>query len=81
MKKNILYIGMASLLMIGCDKNEAYEMPTIDDGELRIEAQHPSATRATETAFEKGISLAYLRRSIPMGRLLPCKSQVTGQTM
>ena len=54
MKKNILYIGIASLLMVGCDKNEVYEESLVHDGELRIEAQHPSMTRTTETAFEKG---------------------------
>ena len=76
MKKNILYIGMASLLMIGCDKNEAYEMPTIDDGELRIEAQHPSATRATETAFEKGDIIGLFATEYTNGKATPL--QISG---
>lgn len=47
------YIGMAilALLVMGCEKEDNYQ---VEDGVMRIEVLHPSATRATETAFESG---------------------------
>ncbi len=47
------YIVMAalSLLMMGCEKEDSYQ---VEAGAMRIEVLHPSATRATETAFESG---------------------------
>lgn len=47
------YIGLAALalLVMGCEKEDNYQ---VEDGAMRIEVLHPSATRATETAFESG---------------------------
>ena len=47
------YIGLAALalLVMGCEKEDSYQ---VEDGAMRIEVLHPSATRATETAFESG---------------------------
>lgn len=47
------YIGLAALalLVMGCEKEDSYQ---VEEGTMRIEVLHPSATRATETAFESG---------------------------
>ncbi|MBQ4127139.1 MAG: fimbrillin family protein [Alistipes sp.] len=47
------YIGLAALalLVMGCEKEDNYQ---VEEGAMRIEVLHPSATRATETAFESG---------------------------
>lgn len=47
------YIGLAALalLVMGCEKEDSYQ---VEEGAMRIEVLHPSATRATETAFESG---------------------------
>lgn len=50
--KSIL-IGAVALFMISCEK-ENLPAEEYDDGQLRIEVQHPSLSRATETAFEEG---------------------------
>lgn len=49
----VLWMAATALLIAGCDKGM---IPTEDvaDGQMRIEVKHPSLTRATETAFEKG---------------------------
>lgn len=52
MKKNILILAVATLLFVGCDKNE--DSTAMDEGVMRIEALYPSATRATATGFEDG---------------------------
>ena len=39
---------------MGCEKESVENTPIVEDGVMRIEALHPSATRATETAFECG---------------------------
>ena len=38
--------------MVGCKNSE--DIPIVEDGVMQIEVLHPSATRATETAFESG---------------------------
>lgn len=38
--------------MVGCENSE--DIPIVEDGVMQIEVLHPSATRATETAFESG---------------------------
>lgn len=50
------YIVLAALALIvmGCEKENIDNTPVVEDGVMRIEALHPSATRATETAFENG---------------------------
>lgn len=47
------YIGMVAiaLLAISCEKENNNQ---VEEGAMRIEVLHPSATRATETAFESG---------------------------
>lgn len=47
------YIGLAALalLVMGCEKEDSYQ---VEEGAMRIEVLHPSATRATETSFENG---------------------------
>lgn len=47
------YIGLAALalLVMGCEKEDNYQ---VGEGAMCIEVLHPSATRATETAFESG---------------------------
>ena len=52
MKKSIFILSVATLLFVGCDKNET--IPTVDDNTMRIEVLHPSATRATSLGFENG---------------------------
>ena len=51
MKKYIAIISLA-LLAMGCENND--NTIVVKDGVMQIEVLHPSATRATETAFEKG---------------------------
>lgn len=51
MKKYIAIISLA-LLAMGCKNND--NTIVVKDGVMQIEVLHPSATRATETAFEKG---------------------------
>lgn len=41
-----------ALLAIGCENSG--NIPVVEDGVMQINVLHPSATRATETAFEKG---------------------------
>ena len=45
-------LAIAALLMVGCENSE--DIPVVEDGVMQIEVLHPSATRATETAFEGG---------------------------
>lgn len=51
MKRYIAMISFA-LLAIGCENND--NIPVVEDGVMQINVLHPSATRATETAFESG---------------------------
>ena len=51
MKRYIAMISLA-LLAIGCENSG--NIPVVEDGVMQINVLHPSATRATETAFEKG---------------------------
>jgi hypothetical protein len=48
------YIALATLILFiaGCKNSD--NTPIIDDRVMQIEVLHPSATRATETAFESG---------------------------
>lgn len=52
MKKNILILAVATLLMVGCSKNDEIIVP--EESVMQITALHPSATRATATDFESG---------------------------
>lgn len=52
MKKNILILAVATLLMVGCSKNDEYMV--VDDGVMQISALLPSTTRATAGGFENG---------------------------
>ena len=52
MKKIFSILTVATLLMVGCENSE--DIPVVEDGVMQIEVLHPSATRATETAFESG---------------------------
>lgn len=52
MKKNILILVVATLLMASCSKNDEFVVPK--EGVMQITATHPSATRATATGFEDG---------------------------
>ena len=52
MKKIFSILAVATLLMVGCENSD--NIPVIEDGVMQIEVLHPSATRATETAFESG---------------------------
>lgn len=52
MKKIFSILAVATLLMLGCENSE--DIPVVEDGVMQIEVLHPSATRATETAFESG---------------------------
>ena len=52
MKKILYILTAATLLIVNCESNE--NIPVVDDGAMRIEVLHPSATRATEAAFENG---------------------------
>lgn len=51
MKRYIAMISFA-LLAIGCENID--NIPVVEDGVMQINVLHPSATRATETAFESG---------------------------
>lgn len=51
MKKYITLATLA-LVIVGCENSD--NTPVIDDGAMQIDVLHPSATRATETAFENG---------------------------
>ena len=51
MKKYITLATLA-LVIVGCESSD--NIPVVDDGAMQIEVLHPSATRATETAFENG---------------------------
>ena len=51
MKRYIAMISFA-LLAIGCENSD--NTPVVEDGVMQINVLHPSATRATETAFESG---------------------------
>lgn len=53
MKKYIELAALA-LIVIGCEKENIDNTPIANNGVMRIEVLHPSATRATETAFENG---------------------------
>lgn len=48
----MLILAVATLLMVGCDKSD--DMNVVEDGAMRFEVLHPSATRATATGFESG---------------------------
>lgn len=52
MKKILYILTAATLLIASCESNN--NIPIVDDGAMHIEVLHPSATRATETAFESG---------------------------
>lgn len=52
MKKNILILAVATLVMVGCSKNDEIVVP--EESLIQITALHPSATRATATDFESG---------------------------
>ena len=51
MKRYIAMISFA-LIAIGCENSD--NTPVVEDGVMQINVLHPSATRATETAFESG---------------------------
>ena len=50
------YIALVILVLatMGCENENIDNTPVIEDGVMRIEALHPSVTRATETVFENG---------------------------
>lgn len=50
------YIALAALALVamGCERENIDNTPVVDDGVMRIEALHPSTTRATATSFEDG---------------------------
>ncbi len=52
MKKIFSILVVATLVLVGCEKNE--NIPVVEDGVMQIEALHPSVTRVTETVFENG---------------------------
>ena len=52
--KKYIALAVLALVVMGCEKESAENTPIVEDGVMRIEALHPSATRATETAFENG---------------------------
>ena len=53
MKKYIAVMALA-LMVMSCEKERVDNTPVVEDGVMRIEALHPSATRATDSAFESG---------------------------
>lgn len=53
MKKYIAVMVLA-LMAMSCEKENIDTTPVGEDGVMRIEALHPSATRATDSAFESG---------------------------
>ena len=52
MKKIFYVLIVIILLTVGCENSDS--ILVVDDGAMQIEVLHPSATRATETAFENG---------------------------
>lgn len=50
------YIALAALALVAmsCERENIDNTPIVDDSVMRIEALHPSTTRATETSFENG---------------------------
>ena len=48
--KKYITIATLALVIVGCENSD--NTPIIDDGAMQIDVLHPSATRATETAFE-----------------------------
>lgn len=50
------YIALAALALVamGCERENIDNTPIVDDSVMRIEALHPSTTRATATSFEDG---------------------------
>lgn len=52
--KKYIALAVLALIVMGCEKESIENTPIVEDGVMRIEALHPSATRATETAFESG---------------------------
>ena len=52
MKKIFSILTIATLLMVSCENND--NITIIEDDVMQFEVFHPSATRATETAFENG---------------------------
>ena len=52
--KKYIALAVLALVVMGCEKESVENTPIVEDGVMRIEALHPSATRATETAFENG---------------------------
>lgn len=52
--KKYIALAVLALTVMGCEKECVENSPIVEDGVMRIEALHPSATRATETAFESG---------------------------
>ncbi|MBQ2375038.1 MAG: fimbrillin family protein [Alistipes sp.] len=52
--KKYIALAVLALVVMGCEKESVENTPIVEDGVMRIEALHPSATRATETAFEGG---------------------------
>lgn len=52
--KKYIALAVLALIVMGCEKESVENTPIVEDGVMRIEALHPSATRATETAFECG---------------------------
>lgn len=52
MKKIFGILTVVTLLMVGCENSD--NIPVVEDGVMQIDVLHPSATRATETAFEGG---------------------------
>ena len=52
--KKYIALAVLALAVMGCEKESVENTLIVEDGVMRIEALHPSATRATETAFENG---------------------------
>lgn len=50
------YIALAALALVAmsCERENIDNTPIVDDSVMRIEALHPSTTRATATSFEDG---------------------------
>lgn len=53
MKKYIV-LAVFALVAMGCERENIDNTPIVDDSVMRIEALHPSTTRATATSFEDG---------------------------
>lgn len=53
MKKYIAVMALV-LMAMSCEKENIDNTPVAEDGVMCIEALHPSATRATDSAFESG---------------------------